>query len=743
MLRILFCFFSIFLLMCQPQLLSQRPKVGLALSGGGAKGLAHIGILKAIDSAGLKIDYITGTSMGAIIGAMYAAGYSGREIEEKVMRLNWDDLLNGRPRYSQVGIEEKDEIDNYTAELPFRKRRPILSTGFLESEELWLTFSELFFPVHHIKDFSEFNIPFQCLATDLSSGRAVILNHGEIVWAVRSSMALPSVFSATTYGDTKLVDGGIVRNFPVSDVKVMGADYLIGVNLYAGLSEAKDLRTMLDVMYQITNFRDAEDLNFEKGLCNILIEPPMTTYSAASFNNTKAIMEIGNHIGEQYYSTFKQLSDSLNAIEHIDYDPLCRLQEQTSVVIDGIDIIGREHTSKSMLLQNLNIEQGQSYTPAQLNQSFRRAYATLYYQYIYYELEPTSPGHCRLRCILQENELQQLKLALAYHSFSNASLMLNYTWRNLFLDKSVSSIKLAVGENWRIRFQHKQSFGSQLNNIADLSFRVDRLKMPIYNKASMSDMYRGYNMKFNLEYLRIKGIHWAMGGGTGTEMTYFEPDVVTPNQFKGSHIMPYAYLVLKNNTLDRRYLPTSGKLLNMKLLSGINRRINYTNMGYNGRTDTLYTPENPLLTFALQYESYRMMNPKTTLFAHLYAGYTQNNEKLIFDRIILGGIQPHLSQQVPFAGLLDAQLATTSVMAAGIGAHYRLIGDMYLIGRANTAAYGFRLPLGNEQSVAPKFITGFSLGTALNLSLLPMEFNIMYSPYINRIYSHVRVGFMF
>ncbi|MBN2742785.1 MAG: patatin-like phospholipase family protein [Marinilabiliaceae bacterium] len=726
-----------------PPMWGQRPKIGLALSGGGAKGLAHIGVLKAIDSAGLQVDYITGTSMGAIIGAMYAAGYSGNEIEARVKALDWDKLLNGRPNYSQVSLDEKDELDNYTAELPVRHGKPVLSTGFLESEEVWLTFSEIFFPVHHIKDFSQFDIPFSCIATDLSTGQPVVINHGEIVWAIRSSMALPSVFAATTWGDTKLVDGGIVRNFPVSDLKAMGADYFIGVNLYSGLSQAKDLKTMLDVMYQITNFRDAEYLQFERGLCNILIEPAMTTYSAASFNNATEIIDIGNQTGQDYYPVFKLLADSLNRLYPPSAQSRPKRVKYDRVVIDGISIEGQVYTSRTMLLQTLDVETGKSYTPEELSARFRKAYASLYYQYVYYELEPTTPGHCRLHCILRENEMQHVKFALGYHSFYNASMTLNYTWRNLLLDKSVSSVKVAIGQNWKTRIQHKQFFGNQLNNLADFSARLERLKMPIYNKNLLYDIYQGYDLRLNLEYLRLKGIHWGYGGGVGAGFTYFEPDVMTANHFEGSLVMPYTYITVRHNSLDRRFLPTSGKLLNIKFSAGISRQIDYMTLSGGQRVDTLYYPPNPLFSFAMQYESYRQTGSRTTLFAQMHGGYTQNNENLIFDRIVLGGIQTHLANQIPFAGLLDAQLTSTSVLAASIGCHYRMFGDLFLIGRANAAAHGFRFPMGNEKPVAPKFISGFSLGTALNFSLLPMEFNLMYSPYINSIYSHLRVGFLF
>src|SRR4028119_287575 len=141
------------------QVKTTRPKIGLTLSGGAAKGLAHIGILKAIDSAGLKIDYITGTSMGSIIGGLYAIGYSADSIESMAHRIDWDLLLSNQSSLRSMFMEEKKEYGKYTVELPWRNNRFRLPSGVLEGQELWLKLAELFAPVAQVKDFSKFNIP--------------------------------------------------------------------------------------------------------------------------------------------------------------------------------------------------------------------------------------------------------------------------------------------------------------------------------------------------------------------------------------------------------------------------------------------------------------------------------------------------------------------------------------------------------------------------------------------------------
>ncbi|MBK8311793.1 MAG: patatin-like phospholipase family protein [Chitinophagaceae bacterium] len=217
-----------------------RPKSDSPLGGGGAKGLAHIGILKAIDSAGLKIDYITGTSMGAIMGSLYAAGYSGNEIERMARKIDWDVLLSNQISLPVLSMEEKEEYNRFNIELPYINKKIRLPSGVIKGQELDLKFSELFAPYYQIKDFNKFKIPFKCMATDLETGELVVLENGNITSAVRASMAIPSVFTDVTIDGKRLLDGGLVRNFPVKNVIEMGADYVIGSNVSSGLSKRQD-----------------------------------------------------------------------------------------------------------------------------------------------------------------------------------------------------------------------------------------------------------------------------------------------------------------------------------------------------------------------------------------------------------------------------------------------------------------------------------------------------------------------
>lgn len=721
---------------------AQRPRIGLSLSGGGAKGLAHTGILKAIDKAGLKIDYITGTSMGAIIGAMYAAGYSGEEIEVIAGQLDWAKILRGAPSYYDVRIYEKDEYENYSVSFPLNKGKLVLNTGLIESEEIWLQFSEIFSPVRDIKDFNDFDIPFKCIATDLTTGDAVVLDKGDIVFALRASMALPGVFPTVPYKDTELVDGGIIRNFPVVDLKDMGADYVIGVNLFSGLSDAKDLNSVLDVMYQITNYRDAADLVGEKAMCDMLIEPTLDDYSAGSFADIDTIMAIGNKAGKQYYHRFKQLADSLNALEAVSYSPEGRLPERKALIIDRIEVSGLEYTTKERLLSRLKIEEGSSYKANELSELFRNAYASLNYQYLYYDIEPTSPGHCVFKCIVKENPASHLNVGLSYHSFTNAAVTLGYGWRNLATNRSYSLIKLNFSENWRTRLLHRQMFGAKLKHGLEFIGNTDRLNIPVYDYGKKLYLFEGIFNNLSLDYYYLVNDYRKISLGVNYYYASFKPTISTAT-FKGHLSRTSLRLAYHHNSLDRKYLPRKGCKTEVAVNSTFNRSYRYKSESGITLDDTSYTVSQPLLELRLKHSYYKSLSPKFTLFEQLQAGYIENSESIVFDNFMIGGIQELFHMQMSFAGLQDAQQNTSSLMTFGLGGQYNVFGELYTILRVNAGIFDFDNPFKQGNIDESRFLSGAALSVAYYLSALPLEFSFMYSPEIDRLYTHISVGFTF
>lgn len=211
-----------------PKVITSNTKFGLALSGGGAKGFAHIGILKVIDSLGIKVDYITGTSMGGILGGLYAMGYNGNQLQKIVYETNWKRVLSNKIPYNKVNISEKDEYNKYIIEFPVVGGLPSLPSSFIEGQYMSEVLNTLTFPAKQINDFSKLQIPVQLTSSDIVNGGLIMQKKGSLPLAIRATLAIPAAFAPVYIDGKLLVDGGLDRNFPVKEVKDMGADYIIG-----------------------------------------------------------------------------------------------------------------------------------------------------------------------------------------------------------------------------------------------------------------------------------------------------------------------------------------------------------------------------------------------------------------------------------------------------------------------------------------------------------------------------------
>ena len=193
----------------------EKPKVAVVLSGGGAKGIAHIPLLQALDSLGIVPDIIIGTSMGSIVGGFYAAGYSGDSIASIAHNADWGELLGGDVSLQDVTVEEKSEFKTYLADFDLVEGKPKVSSGLIKDQKLREFISGLTYPVFNITDFDDLPTPFRAMTTDIVNGKEVLFDSGQLGLAMRASMSIPGVFEPVPYNNTLLVDGGVLNNFQV------------------------------------------------------------------------------------------------------------------------------------------------------------------------------------------------------------------------------------------------------------------------------------------------------------------------------------------------------------------------------------------------------------------------------------------------------------------------------------------------------------------------------------------------
>lgn len=723
----------------QDSLIQKRPKIGLTLSGGGAKGLAHIGILKAIDSAGLSIDYITGTSMGSIIGSLYAAGYSADTILYIARRMHWDQILSNQGSMRNIIMEEKDEYGKYDLELPWVNNFFRISTGVLEGQELWLKFSELLFPVYKIKNFDSLVIPFKCVATDISTGQAVVLDSGEIVSAVRASMAIPSVFTAVEYNGHLLVDGGIVRNFPVKDVREMGAQYIIGSNVTSNLLPANKVNNAIQVLLQVAFFREAEDTKLEVPLCNIYVKTPLEKYSMATFSNADEIIEAGLEEGRKLYPQLKKLADSLNTLyapEIIDKE----LPSVQSVKISSYEVNGLKFTTQDFFIHTTGLLTNHVYTPQMLSYMVRRAAGTRYYNRIIYHLDPQPDHSAKIVFDVSENPLTFGKVSLHYNQFTGISAILNITSRDFFTPNSRSLVTFNIGETFDVKGEHLQYLGRNRKFALVLSTQFDQMNITTYMNTKEAGIYNQNYFVTDGKLGYSTNRDMTIGFGTRFEWTRYKPSITSVLEFNGTNDFPTSYFYFNHNSLDRPVYPRKG------IKSELEGDWVFTqNPDLQLHTNTFdsdtVTASNAYPRITFHFESYSPLSNKSTLMFLLQSGINFQKGN-IMNEFSIGGLTHSFHNQITFAGLREGSFYSPSVAAIGTAFRYNMYGNLYLTGQANIMFNNFINTKNNYYS-APDFLSGYALTFTYNFVLGPLELSAMYCDQWKRVMGYVNIGIPF
>jgi NTE family protein len=722
-----------------------RPKIGLTLSGGGAKGLAHLGILKAIDSAGLQVDYVTGTSMGAIIGGLYSVGYSADTLVKIASRIDWDGLLRNQAALPSLFMEEKEESAKYVVELPWINHRFHISTGLIEGEELWLKFSELFFSVYNIKDFSKFSIPFRCISTDVGSGEAVVMSRGEIITAIRASMAIPSVFTAVDVDSTRLVDGGITRNFPVKDVKEMGADIVVGSNVATGLLPSEKVRNVFQILLQVAFFRENEDARKEVPLCDIYVPIVLDNYNMGSFADAGQILRVGMEEGRKLYPRLKRLADSLNAIYGVEPVKRDRLPRVDQLSISSMEVLGLKKTKRDFFLHTMDFELNKPYSATDLAGKVRRAFGTRYYSRITYELQPRKDSTCHIVFHVTENPLTFAKLGLHYSRFSGIGLIGNFTTRNFFTPNSRSLLSVNLGESFRVKGEHLQYLGRLKSFAFTLNTQFDRFDFISYDQFKKSGLYKQNYWEVNerLHYSANRSV--TVGIGHRFEWLKYNPTIITPGvAFRGRTQFNTFFVYINHNTLDRNIFPKRGVRLEAEG-GRITRQHLKVNFLVDGREpsdpDSIQTSHRPFIYTTLSAEGYLPINNKTTAFLIGQSGINFDYSNNVMNEFVIGGMVNLFRRQVLFAGLQEGSLYSAGYAAGQVGMRWQLFNSAYLTGRANILLNNIisKSSFFNERN----FYSGYAVTFSYNFALGPLDLSLMYSDQTGKVQTFINLGIPF
>ncbi len=743
MIRRLLVLAAMVLLMPASQAQQQaRPKIGLTLSGGGAKGLAHIGILKAIDSAGLKIDYVTGTSMGSIVGSLYAAGYTGSEIEQIAKKIDWEDLLTNTAPLRGLGMMEKDDNGKFAVEFPFANRKFKLPGGLLESEELWLKFNELFFPVYDIKDFSKLTSPFKCIATDVTTKEAIVLDSGELVLAVRASMSIPTAFTPVQYKSHLLVDGGLVRNLPASDVKNMGADIIIGSDVSQGVLSRDKIAGLFQIM-QMVYFREDVSAERERQTCDIYIQHPLKGYSASSFSADNEIIEQGNQKGIEMYPVFKKLADSINRIYGTDTNRILQ-NKHAAVFIASYEIPNYTKKEKELLLRLMRFKLNRSYTAAELSACFRKAYATGSFKKINYSLQPLLGDTAKIIFDMELNPISTAKLALNVNSFTGSNIILNYTARGIITKYSKSQATLSLGRNFRIKGEQLINFGRSKNISVRGLTQFETLKINTYTNFKKVGIYtQGYfNNDLLIQVSALKNT--LVGIGCRYESLDYTPDIAQGIQVKGGMQLLTTYFFFKQNTLNNNIYPTKGNNINLESGHVFDQHPDFDVLKDNaviGNQDSFGFKYRNYNSIRLSMEQYIPASKRSVFYGQFQSGINFNYKQTILNDLLIGGLNTVMRNQITFAGLDEGSVGTGSVAGLLIGWRYKLANNLFLTPKANALYYDF-INRNNEKQKA-SFLSGYALTMGYKFLLGVLEISAMYCDQSGKVNSYINLGFAF
>ncbi|MCP4002240.1 MAG: patatin [Gammaproteobacteria bacterium] len=365
-----------------------RPKIGLALSGGGARGAAHVGVLKVIEELQIPVDYIAGTSMGAVIGGLYASGMSSEEIEHQFNTINWTTVFNDKPERPERSQRRKSDDRLYLieAKIGINDAGLHIPKSAIEGQKFNFILKSLTLPVADITNFDDLPIPFRAVAMDIASGDEVILGKGDLATAIQASMAIPAVFSPINLNDKILVDGGGANNLPISVVRSMGADIVIAVDISTPLLEQDELNDPLAVIVQLTGLLTRRNVERQLQTLNendVLIIPALESVDSMNFDRVvEAIKQ-----GEQAATKQVRLSAlSLNSKEYKDHKKTQKGGVWQQPVVHFLHIENDSELSNEVIQRHLAIEVGQPLNIKAMETAISTVYGLDIFESVRYDL---------------------------------------------------------------------------------------------------------------------------------------------------------------------------------------------------------------------------------------------------------------------------------------------------------------------------------------------------------------------
>ncbi|MBT8274106.1 MAG: patatin-like phospholipase family protein, partial [Bacteroidia bacterium] len=545
----------------------QDQKVGLVLSGGGAKGFAHIGALKVIDSLGLKVDYIAGTSMGAVIGALYASGYSGKQLDSIFKSIDFNTLINDVIPRASKSFYERDNNEKYAVVLPFNNFKIHLPSAISRGQNVFNLLSRLTIHVSDVEDFKNLPIPFFCIATNVETGEQLLLDRGSLAQAIAASGAFPSLFQPVIIDDQILIDGGVVNNYPIEELKAKGMDIIIGVDVQDDLADREDLQSAPEILLQINNFRTIRDMKLKSKQTDIYIKPDIRDFNVISFSEGAKIIKKGELAAKDMENELLSLAETQSKKVQNKF----HVSVVDSLLIKKVNISGPSKYTRSYILGQLKIKPNEKLSYERFEKGVNNLVGTNNFKSFLYRFESFEDGYNLRTELTDSDNTTFIKLGIHFDDLYKSAAVINLTKKTLLVKNDIISIDFILGDNLRYNLDYfidkgfywsiglKSRFNDFSKNInASLLLTPEEIEQSGVNKIDIK--LRDFTNQFYVQTLFRRDFSLRLGA-EHKHLTIFSETFSESSRdetfFEKSDFFSL-FGTLKFDTFDNKYFPKKG-----------------------------------------------------------------------------------------------------------------------------------------------------------------------------------------
>lgn len=558
-LRLSLFLLQIFILSLSSVLSAQdRPRIGLVLSGGAAHGLAHIGVLKFLEEQEIPVDYITGTSMGSIIGAMYAMGMTAREIESVTTELDWDEILSNTVPLNEIAPSEKKHHDKIPLLMKYDKDGIHLPQSAIQSVKLELLLNRIFSPAAHIKDFDDLPIPFRCAAVDIETGEIQILKSGSLASAVRASMAIPTVFTPVDRDGRLYVDGGLRRNFPVEENLEMGAEYTIGVYVGSTLKNKKELHSLVDILSQSSFLMGILDSEEQKKKVDVLIEPDIKDLPVFGFGLSSALIKEGYLAAQEQIEAIQRIKTIIGNREK-DSHRIEPLRIPVSYNISSINFSDIPKPYDALASFKFGGIRRRPYRLEEIEAGILRIFGTRNFEIANYSIRQNAEKLNVLDILAVPRKEWVFGGNVNYFTSTQTSFLFRSELRNILGPSSLVAFNARLSENYAVSGELNYRLGKKKDYLITIDGSRQRYSQKLFDKAVIRDRFTQSDFGLNLGIAYEPNNYLMISLNNGLRMSKLDPEQNEPNGFGSYDRQDYkAEFRFSLNSLDQQQFPQSG-----------------------------------------------------------------------------------------------------------------------------------------------------------------------------------------